>query len=133
MINALRNPGMRDRHYQMLSLKLGIKIQPTPNFTVRAAIKLDLPRHIKMLDEVIFPLLSSLVETVLFLLWMSSAIRSFRLLQDHIRCPVNQVFEAASYFSSKNTHDEITLRWILKLFFSPALWPFLIHEDGSNW
>lgn len=52
MIAALRNPGMRDRHYQMLSKKLGFHVKATPSFTVSAALKLNLPNYISILDEV---------------------------------------------------------------------------------
>jgi len=52
MIAALRNPGMRDRHYRMLSKKLGFHVKATPSFTVSAALKLNLPNYISILDEV---------------------------------------------------------------------------------
>lgn len=52
MIAALRNPGMRDRHYKMLSEKLGFEVRATESFTVNTALKLELPKYIQILDEV---------------------------------------------------------------------------------
>jgi dynein heavy chain len=53
MIAALRNPGMRDRHYKMLSERLGFEVRATESFTVNAARKLGLPQYIQILEEVI--------------------------------------------------------------------------------
>ncbi|BBM97612.1 dynein axonemal heavy chain [Marchantia polymorpha subsp. ruderalis] len=52
MICALRNPGMRDRHYKMLSERLGFEVRSTPSFTVNAARDLELQKYMPILDEV---------------------------------------------------------------------------------
>lgn len=52
MICALRNPGMRDRHYKMLTERLGIEVRSSPTFTVNVARALELHKHLQILIEV---------------------------------------------------------------------------------
>ncbi|KAL2653371.1 hypothetical protein R1flu_021499 [Riccia fluitans] len=52
MICALRHPGMRDRHYKMLTERLGMEVRSTPTFTVTAARHLKLYKYLPILDEV---------------------------------------------------------------------------------
>ncbi|KAL3685151.1 hypothetical protein R1sor_003173 [Riccia sorocarpa] len=52
MICALRHPGMRDRHYKVLTERLGFEVRSSPSFTVNAARQLELYNHLSVLDEV---------------------------------------------------------------------------------
>jgi dynein heavy chain len=52
MICALRNPGMRDRHYKMLTERFGLEIHSSPAFTVNVARSLGLQNHMAILTEV---------------------------------------------------------------------------------
>lgn len=52
MIYALRNPGMRDRHWKRLSNLVGFEVACTPDFTGRMAIELNLPKYIAQCEEV---------------------------------------------------------------------------------
>jgi len=52
MIYALRNPGMRDRHWKRLSGLVGFEVACTPDFTGRMAIELNLPKYIAQCEEV---------------------------------------------------------------------------------
>lgn len=51
-IVALRNPGMRDRHWKKLSDILGFEVALSPTFNVSHAVTLGLPKHIQVIDEV---------------------------------------------------------------------------------
>ena len=52
MIYALRNPGMRDRHWKRLSDLVGFEVACTADFTGRFAIELNLTKYIAQCEEV---------------------------------------------------------------------------------
>ncbi|KAH9558616.1 hypothetical protein CY35_06G017100 [Sphagnum magellanicum] len=52
MIYALRNPGMRDRHWKKLSDMLGFEVVCNPDFTAKQAIELGLTSQIAKCEEV---------------------------------------------------------------------------------
>lgn len=54
MIYALRNPGMRDRHWKKLSDMLGFEVVCNPDFTAKQAIELGLTSQIAKCEEVRF-------------------------------------------------------------------------------
>lgn len=52
MIHALRQEGMRDRHWETISNTLNLPIHPSPEFTLTSAIEMGLPFHIEKIQEV---------------------------------------------------------------------------------
>ncbi|XP_073386521.1 uncharacterized protein [Physcomitrium patens] len=52
MIYALRNPGMRDRHWKRLTNLVGFEVVCTPDFSLRTAINLNLPKYLAQCEEV---------------------------------------------------------------------------------
>eukprot|EP00899_Mesostigma_viride_P012150 jgi/Mesvir1/20936/Mv08007-RA.1 len=52
LITALRNPGMRDRHWDQLSTELGMDLHPDPSFTLTKAIQIGLPGHLDVITKV---------------------------------------------------------------------------------
>jgi len=52
MIGALRNPGMRERHWEQLSSELGFQLAPDESTTLNSFIELNLGEHIEMLQKV---------------------------------------------------------------------------------
>jgi len=55
LITALRNPGMRERHWTELSEAIGQKVDPTKDkdkFTLTTAIRLNLAAHIDAITKV---------------------------------------------------------------------------------
>eukprot|EP00736_Rhodelphis_marinus_P006943 Rmarinus@m.24609 len=45
LITALRNPGMRDRHWDAISADLGFELKPDASFTLTRVFELNLPDH----------------------------------------------------------------------------------------
>eukprot|EP00854_Cymbomonas_tetramitiformis_P003900 gene3900-4861_t len=52
LIVALRNPGMRPRHYTRLSDELGIAVRPTEDFTLEKALEMGLQNSIEVVARV---------------------------------------------------------------------------------
>jgi len=52
LVSALRNPGLRERHWATLSQKLDMTLQPDPSLSLRKLLELDLEKNIEQLDEV---------------------------------------------------------------------------------
>jgi dynein heavy chain len=52
LIQALRNPGMRDRHWDTLSKELGIPLRPDESVTLTSLLKMDLLSKIDMISKV---------------------------------------------------------------------------------
>ena len=52
LIQALRNPGMRDRHWDRLSEDLGRQIQPDPSLTLTDVLKMDLLVRVDVITKV---------------------------------------------------------------------------------
>ncbi|ORY49032.1 hypothetical protein BCR33DRAFT_714104 [Rhizoclosmatium globosum] len=52
LIQALRNPGMRDRHWDRLSEELNMKIRPDPTFTLNDALKMQLLEKVEIITKV---------------------------------------------------------------------------------
>jgi dynein heavy chain len=53
LVVALRNPGLKDRHWAKLSEDLGFAVNgKDPNFTLQKALKLDLVTHIETVEKV---------------------------------------------------------------------------------
>lgn len=52
LIQALRNPGMRERHWQSLSTKLGFEVRVDENFTFRKVLDLKLDKHMDVITKV---------------------------------------------------------------------------------
>lgn len=46
LIQALRNPGMKSRHWEMLSKRIQIKVKPTANLTFSHCLELGLQNHV---------------------------------------------------------------------------------------
>ncbi len=51
-VQALRNPGMRDRHWQQLSAQLGFRLFPDKHFTLAAAEGMGLLGHLPAITRV---------------------------------------------------------------------------------
>jgi hypothetical protein len=49
---ALRNPGMRDRHWEQLSGQLRFKLHPDKHFTMAQAEQLGLLNHLEVITKV---------------------------------------------------------------------------------
>nr|XP_033782541.1 dynein heavy chain 1, axonemal isoform X1 [Geotrypetes seraphini]XP_033782544.1 dynein heavy chain 1, axonemal isoform X1 [Geotrypetes seraphini]XP_033782545.1 dynein heavy chain 1, axonemal isoform X1 [Geotrypetes seraphini]XP_033782546.1 dynein heavy chain 1, axonemal isoform X1 [Geotrypetes seraphini]XP_033782547.1 dynein heavy chain 1, axonemal isoform X1 [Geotrypetes seraphini] len=52
LIQGLRNPGMRDRHWQMLSDQIHIKVKPKANLTFSRCLEMKLQDHIESIAKV---------------------------------------------------------------------------------
>ncbi|KAG2485619.1 hypothetical protein HYH03_015682 [Edaphochlamys debaryana] len=52
LVQALRNPGMRDRHWDQLSASLGFRLHPDKNFTLSAAEEMGLLAHLPAITKV---------------------------------------------------------------------------------
>ncbi len=52
LITALRNPGMRPRHWQLLSQHLGFKLQPDATFTLKDLFTLNLQSYLDTITKV---------------------------------------------------------------------------------
>lgn len=46
LIQGLRNPGMRSRHWEMLSERIQIKVKPKANLTFSRCLELGLQSHV---------------------------------------------------------------------------------------
>tara|TARA_B110000208_G_scaffold167247_1_gene206588 strand:- start:22099 stop:24378 length:2280 start_codon:yes stop_codon:yes gene_type:complete len=51
IINALRNPGLRDRHWKEMSDELGILVKADGDFSLARAVQIGLNRHIETLER----------------------------------------------------------------------------------
>jgi dynein heavy chain len=52
LIHALRQEGMRDRHWNTISNMLNLPVHPSPKFTLTSAIEMGLLSHIDKIQEV---------------------------------------------------------------------------------
>ncbi len=52
LIAALRQPGMRDRHWDQISTALEMDVHPTEAFTLTTAINMGLLHHLEAIQEV---------------------------------------------------------------------------------
>ncbi|DBA79602.1 TPA: hypothetical protein ACH3X1_008288 [Trebouxia sp. C0004] len=52
LIKALRNPGLRDRHWDKISQKVGVPVKADASFSVSRALQLQLPKQLAILEEV---------------------------------------------------------------------------------
>lgn len=52
LIVALRNPGMRKRHWERLGATVGFEVDPGQGFSLARALDLDLPKYIAAVEEV---------------------------------------------------------------------------------
>ncbi|GLI62391.1 hypothetical protein VaNZ11_005010 [Volvox africanus] len=52
LVQALRNPGMRDRHWEQLSSALGFKLHPDKNFTLSHGNQMGLLAHLPVISKV---------------------------------------------------------------------------------
>jgi len=52
LVSALRNPGLRERHWATMSQKLDMTLQPDPALSLRKLLEMDLEQHMGKLDEV---------------------------------------------------------------------------------
>lgn len=52
LIQALRNPGMRSRHWDQLSSQLGFDIKPDSGFTFKKVLDLKLDKHMDTITKV---------------------------------------------------------------------------------
>ncbi|XP_026203417.1 dynein heavy chain 1, axonemal [Anabas testudineus] len=52
LIQGLRNPGMRNRHWEMLSERIQIKVKPKTNLTFSRCLELGLQNHVDVIAEV---------------------------------------------------------------------------------
>ncbi|KAK9829119.1 hypothetical protein WJX72_004004 [[Myrmecia] bisecta] len=52
LITALRNAGLRDRHWEKISQLVGMPIKADAGFSVTRALQLQLPKHLPTIEEV---------------------------------------------------------------------------------
>lgn len=52
LVQALRNPGMRERHWDQLTEQLGFKLNPDKNFTLVKAQEMKLLEHQDVITKV---------------------------------------------------------------------------------
>lgn len=52
LIQGLRNPGMRSRHWELLSDELGFQIKPKQTLTFEKCLELGLQNHIDKISKV---------------------------------------------------------------------------------
>ncbi|XP_033121083.1 dynein heavy chain 1, axonemal-like, partial [Anneissia japonica] len=52
LIQGLRNPGMRSRHWELLSAELGFKILPKASLTFKKCLEMNLQEHIEKISKV---------------------------------------------------------------------------------
>ena len=52
LIQGLRNPGMRNRHWEQLSNGLGMQIFPKANLTFSKCLEMGLQNHIEAISKV---------------------------------------------------------------------------------
>ena len=52
LIQALRNPGMRERHWEALSEKIGFSVMPDESFTFQKCLDMKLPDRIDLITKI---------------------------------------------------------------------------------
>ena len=52
MLQALRQPGMRERHWQQLSEQLGMTLKPDKDFVLSKALDMHLMDHLDAIQKV---------------------------------------------------------------------------------
>jgi dynein heavy chain len=52
LITALRNPGLRDRHWEQITERVGFPVKADAGFSVSRALQLKLPTHLDAIVEV---------------------------------------------------------------------------------
>ncbi len=52
LVTALRNPGLRDRHWERISAAAGFPVRADAGFSVSRALQLGLPKHLPAIEEV---------------------------------------------------------------------------------
>ncbi|KAG2430891.1 hypothetical protein HXX76_009864 [Chlamydomonas incerta] len=52
LITALRNPGLRDRHWERISTAAGFPVRADAGFSLSRALQLGLPKHLAAIEEV---------------------------------------------------------------------------------
>ncbi|KAK3261161.1 hypothetical protein CYMTET_29916, partial [Cymbomonas tetramitiformis] len=52
LITALRNPGLRDRHWKKMSDQIGFQVKADSSFSVTRALQLELQKYMGIIDEV---------------------------------------------------------------------------------
>lgn len=52
LIQGLRNPGMRNRHWEQLSNTLGMQVIPKANLTFSKCLEMGLQNHIEAISKV---------------------------------------------------------------------------------
>ncbi|GFR44543.1 hypothetical protein Agub_g5814 [Astrephomene gubernaculifera] len=52
LITALRNPGLRDRHWERISAAAGFPVRADAGFSLSRALQLGLPKHLAAIEEV---------------------------------------------------------------------------------
>ena len=52
LIVALRNPGLRDRHWDKMGKAIGFAVKADESFSLNRALQLELPKHIQAIEEV---------------------------------------------------------------------------------
>lgn len=52
LIQGLRNPGMRNRHWEILSNEININVRPKANLTFARCLEMNLQDHIESISKV---------------------------------------------------------------------------------
>lgn len=52
LIQGLRNPGMRNRHWELLSNEININVKPKANLTFTRCLEMNLQDHIESISKV---------------------------------------------------------------------------------
>lgn len=52
LIQGLRNPGMKNRHWEILSERIQMKVRPTANLTLTHCLELGLQKHVDDITHV---------------------------------------------------------------------------------
>lgn len=52
LIQGLRNPGMRNRHWEMLSEEIKINVRPKANLTFARCLEMKLQDHIEIIAKI---------------------------------------------------------------------------------
>ncbi len=56
LIQALRNPGMRNRHWEMLTEELKLPVRPKKDLTFKKCLEMGFDKHIDKISKVLYPL-----------------------------------------------------------------------------
>lgn len=51
LITALRNPGLRDRHWAQMTSRIGFPVKADASFSVTRALHLELQKHLATIEE----------------------------------------------------------------------------------